>query len=69
MLAELFADGQERRVATIQNEFLKTYGFSAKTVTKAAKEVGLRARRDGHTGAWYWRMNLGRGSGVVTPGK
>jgi hypothetical protein len=56
LLAEMFADGEERRAADVQTELWKNHKLGSRLVTQAATEIGLAKRQEGFPGAWYWKL-------------
>ncbi len=55
LLAEIFADGKERRAADVQAALWKAHGLPGRIVTQAATDIGLQKRQEGFPGAWYWK--------------
>jgi hypothetical protein len=55
LLTGMFADGEKRRVADVQEELWKLHGLDARLVTRAASEVGLRKWQEGFHSGWWWQ--------------
>jgi hypothetical protein len=55
LLAELFADGEERSAGQVQLQLHREHGLNAREVTKAADELEFVRRKQGFQGEWRWR--------------
>jgi hypothetical protein len=64
LLAELFADGQERPATEVLRMMSEQYGLNARTVQQATTDLKLQKRQDGFQGPWYWKP-AGRRRGAV----
>lgn len=63
VLSEMFADGEERRAAEVQEALFTQYQLTPRITTRAATELGLKKEQRGFPGAWYWRGDNGSAGG------
>ncbi len=54
LLSEMFADGNERRAADVQQALHREHGLRARTVSDAATALGFKKRQEGVPAEWYW---------------
>lgn len=55
LLAELFEDGQEREASEVIERIRDEHGISKRTLSAAAREVGLRIEKRGFPAVVYWQ--------------